>query len=86
MEISPIIRNLSTKYCLERNPQGHLGAYTRNGGDDFFFTPVEELIRREQAEAAQAQTAPKQETRTVGVTESPEEYYQRKLFSHEWMG
>lgn len=81
MAISPVIANLSSKYCLERNPQGHLGVYTRNGGDDFFFTPIEELIRKEQETQA-----PKKEFKSVGVKETPEQYYQRKINSHEWMG
>lgn len=72
---------LHQKYCLEKGPGGQFGVWTRNGGDYAFFTPLEEIQKREQAISHI-----KPVFHDSSDVESKEDYYKRKLNSHEWMG
>ena len=76
MKISPVI---AQKYCLEEGPGGQLGVWTRDGGSYAFFTPLQELEKREQAIKHIKHVQDSQ-------VESAEDYYKRKINSHEWMG
>ncbi|MBR6163072.1 hypothetical protein IKQ26_04155 [bacterium] len=76
INITPAIQK---KYCLEKGPGGEPGVWSRYGGDDCYFTPLTELLKREQAIEQIKHTQ-------ASKVESPEEYYKRKINSHEWMG
>ena len=59
----------------ELGPDGKTwGVWTRNGGDDVFFTP------------ASAIEAKPNKTHAPKNVESDREYYERKLYSPEWIG
>ena len=73
------ISALSSKYCVEKGPNGDIGVWTRNGGNYAFFTPLSELEKQnEEKDKPVRVVRSKQET--------PEETYQRKINTHEWMG
>ena len=82
MKVSPIVqitKAQASKYCLEKGPNGEPGVWTRNGGSYAFFTPLTELEAREK------------EPQKISIPQSceeetPEQYYQRKINSSEWLG
>ena len=65
----------------EKGPNGEMGVWTRNGGDDVFFTPASEIEKREHQKPVKPTP-----THISNKVESEMEYLKRKLLSPEYTG